>query len=76
MSGLSRPRSAARETFPVGVLRYMKKYGMTREDFQGTRYQRIKTIQKLMSDGRLNSDLRWTESKEAELETAGRRGSN
>lgn len=50
----------------------MKKYGMTREEFLGTRYQRIKTIQKLMSEGRLDGDLRWSEQTEPELQSAGR----
>ena len=54
----------------------MKRYGMTREDFVGARYQRIKTIQKLMSDGRLDGDLRWSEPKESELEAAGRSVTN
>ena len=54
----------------------MKKYGMTRQDFLGTRYQRIKTIQKLMSDGLLDGDLRWSEPKESELQAAGRSVTN
>jgi nucleoside-diphosphate-sugar epimerase len=54
----------------------MKKYGMNREDFLGTRYQRIKTIQKLMHDGRLNEDLRWSAGKESELEAACRPATN
>jgi nucleoside-diphosphate-sugar epimerase len=37
----------------------MKKYGLKREDFFGTRYQRIKTIQKLQREGRMDNDLRW-----------------
>ena len=54
----------------------MKKYGMTREDFSGTRYQRIKTIQQLMSSGRLDGDLRWSEPAEGELQAAGRQANN
>ena len=54
----------------------MKKYGMTREDFWGPRYQRIKTIQKLMGEGRLDGDLRWNESAEGELQAAGKQVRN
>jgi nucleoside-diphosphate-sugar epimerase len=37
-----------------------KKYGLDREDFLGNRYQRIKTIQKLQREGRVDAQLRWT----------------
>ena len=33
--------------------------GLTADEFLGPRYQRIKTIQKLQSEGRLNPNLRW-----------------
>jgi hypothetical protein len=33
--------------------------GLAADEFLGPRFQRIKTIQKLQSEGRLNSELRW-----------------
>jgi nucleoside-diphosphate-sugar epimerase len=36
-----------------------KNYGMDRDGFFGARYQRIKMIKKLQSDGRVNEQLRW-----------------
>lgn len=33
--------------------------GLTREQFLGDRYMRVRQIQKLQSDGRLDADLRW-----------------
>jgi nucleoside-diphosphate-sugar epimerase len=38
----------------------MKEYGLTQEDFVGSKYQRIKTIQKLQQQGQIDTDLRWT----------------
>ena len=37
----------------------MKEYGLTREDFLGSKYQRIKMIQKLQQQGQVDTDLRW-----------------
>ena len=37
-----------------------KKYGITLEDFEGPRYQRIGHIRKLIEDGTLDADLRFT----------------
>ncbi len=52
----------------------MKKFGLSQADFQGPRYQRIKTIQKLQQDGRLGSDLRWkTPAAEPALQPAGQK---
>jgi nucleoside-diphosphate-sugar epimerase len=51
----------------------MKKYGVKREEFQGPRYQRIKTIQKLQGEGRLDNDLRWkVAAPEAVLQGSGK----
>ncbi len=33
--------------------------GITRDDLEGDRYLRIKTIQRLLEQGRIDSDLRW-----------------
>jgi nucleoside-diphosphate-sugar epimerase len=35
------------------------RYGLRKEDFFGSRYPRIKYIQRLQSEGRLDADLRW-----------------
>jgi nucleoside-diphosphate-sugar epimerase len=37
-----------------------KRHGLTREQFLGDRYLRIKQILKLQADGRLDASLRWT----------------
>lgn len=37
----------------------MKRYGLTQQEFQGPRFQRIKTIQKLQHQNQLDNDLRW-----------------
>ncbi len=37
-----------------------KRHGVTLEEFEGPRYQRIAHIKKLLSEGHLNTDLRWT----------------
>ncbi len=52
----------------------MKELELTAEEFLGTRYQRIKTIQKLQADGRLDSDLRWSTLGVAELVPSNRQG--
>jgi len=51
-----------------------KKYGLTAQDFQGTRFQRIKHIQGLMNQGLLDNSLRWTDttSRGSELHEAGK----
>lgn len=47
-------RRAARELYEA-----YKAVGMTAEEFQGTRYKRLGTIQGLIAAGRLDDDLRW-----------------
>jgi nucleoside-diphosphate-sugar epimerase len=37
-----------------------KEFGMTLDEFEGWRFRRIGQIKRLMADGRLGSDLRWT----------------
>jgi nucleoside-diphosphate-sugar epimerase len=37
-----------------------KQIGVTLEDFEGPKYQRIAHIKELISSGRLNNELRWT----------------
>jgi nucleoside-diphosphate-sugar epimerase len=37
-----------------------RQFGLTREEFVGNRYLRIKHIQELQRSGRLDGDLRWT----------------
>jgi nucleoside-diphosphate-sugar epimerase len=37
----------------------MKRYELTQQDFLGSRFQRIKTIQKLQQQDQLDNDLRW-----------------
>lgn len=37
-----------------------RRYGLTRDDFFGPRYVRIKQIQRLQQEGRLDAALRWT----------------
>jgi nucleoside-diphosphate-sugar epimerase len=39
-----------------------KKYGLTLSDFEGPTYMRIQTVKRLQSEGKLDSDLRWTQS--------------
>src|SRR5262245_564748 len=39
---------------------HYKRDGLTIEDLSGAKYLRIKKIQSLMSEGRLNDELRWT----------------
>ncbi len=39
--------------------------GLTREEFQGHRYLRLKQINRLQSAGRLDSDLRWKQASPA-----------
>jgi nucleoside-diphosphate-sugar epimerase len=39
--------------------------GLTKEDFQGNRYLRLKQITKLQNAGRLGDDLRWTRAAQA-----------
>jgi nucleoside-diphosphate-sugar epimerase len=36
-----------------------QKIGLKQEDFEGPRYKRIDFLKQLLSDGRLNPDLRW-----------------
>jgi len=50
-------------TVPRGIAELVAAYraaGMTRADFQGARYLRIKRIQELQREGRLDAELRWT----------------
>jgi hypothetical protein len=34
--------------------------GLTRADLEGARYSRVKAIVRLLEEGRIDSDLRWT----------------
>jgi len=50
-------------TVPRGIAQLVAAYraaGMTRADFLGARYLRIKRIQELQREGRLDAELRWT----------------
>lgn len=48
-----------------------QKHGLTREEFLGGRYFRIKQITKLQQQGRLDSSMRWTEAvREEKFEAA------
>jgi nucleoside-diphosphate-sugar epimerase len=38
------------------------RYGMTHEEFTGARYLRLKRVQELQDDGRLDADFRWREA--------------
>ena len=38
-----------------------KKYGVKLEEFEGPKYKRIDHIKKLISEGKLDSTLRWVE---------------
>ena len=53
-----RPRWTVRKGMEE-LISAFKKCGLDREGFFGTRYQRIKTIQKLQRDGRVDGHLRW-----------------
>ena len=44
-----------------------KKVGLRVEDFEGERYKRIDHIQRLLSSGRLDSNLRWQTSSAVEV---------
>ncbi|HTR21206.1 MAG TPA: SDR family oxidoreductase [Gemmatimonadales bacterium] len=50
-------------TVPQGIAQLVAAYraaGMTRADFTGARYLRIRRIQELQAAGRLDAELRWT----------------
>ncbi len=49
-----------------------KTHGITLEDFEGPRYQRIGHIRQLLADGILGSDLRFTEACSAERARGGK----
>jgi nucleoside-diphosphate-sugar epimerase len=56
------PESQAQWTVRRGVTQLYTAFrdaGLTREQFLGDRYLRIKQIQKLQADGRLDGELRW-----------------
>jgi nucleoside-diphosphate-sugar epimerase len=56
------PEFAPQWTVRKGVeqlYRAFREAGLTRDQFLGERYLRIKQIQKLQADGRLDEDLRW-----------------
>lgn len=40
-----------------------REHGLTRAEFEGDRYLRIKHLVKLQTEGRLDADLRWTEAQ-------------
>jgi nucleoside-diphosphate-sugar epimerase len=44
------------------LLAAFERYGLSEEDFRGPRYLRIKQIQKLQGEGRLDQDMRWREA--------------
>ena len=49
-------------TVPRGIDQLVSAYrkaGLTREDLEGPRYQRVKQIKTLLDSGQLDSDLRW-----------------
>jgi len=57
-----RPRWTVREG--MEQLRHaFQRHGLTREEFQGDRYLRIKHLVKLQSEGRLDGSVRWTEAQ-------------
>jgi hypothetical protein len=48
-----------------------QRYGLTREQFLGDRYLRIKQILRLQAEGRLDASLRWlTPSQRANAQVA------
>src|SRR3546814_2545150 len=51
-------------TAPRGILELLEKYrttGLTLEDFEGSRYQRLAHLQALLSRHQLDESLRWIE---------------
>ena len=42
-----------------------QKVGLRLDDFEGTRYRRIKHLKKLMANGRIDENLRWLEPEVA-----------
>jgi nucleoside-diphosphate-sugar epimerase len=55
-----KPRWTLREGIEQLYAAYQS-HGLTSTEFLGPRYQRIKTIQKLQGEGRLDNNLRWLE---------------
>jgi len=55
-SRLVDPHLSAR---PGQRLTAYRRYGLTEEEFLGTKYLRIKHINKLQSEGQLDGSLRW-----------------
>jgi nucleoside-diphosphate-sugar epimerase len=56
------PDAAPRWTVPLGAEQLARAYeerGMTREDFAGPRYLRVKRVRELQDAGRLDDELRW-----------------
>lgn len=47
-----------------------RRYGFSREDFEGGRYLRIRHIQKLLAEGRLDEELRWRKGRSTEAAVA------
>ncbi len=61
------PEFSPRWTLADGVRQLVdayRRYGLTREDFDGERYQRLRRIQELRQFGRLDDQLRWVGSAE------------
>jgi hypothetical protein len=54
-----RPRWTVRRGITELIEAY-RRFGLTAEAFAGDRYQRLRRIQALRADGRLDSQLRWT----------------
>ena len=44
-----------------------QQFGLTMEEFEGSRYQRISHIRELLSSGKLNSELKWADNGKPEL---------
>lgn len=59
-------RRGARELYDT----YMK-FGLSLDDFEGPRYKRIAKLQRLIDDGRVDLDLRWTTAEAKERSLAG-----
>lgn len=66
------PEWQPRWTVPQGIAELYEAYkghGLTLDEFESTRYLRIKRVRSLQNEGRLSGDLRWT--KPAQRRTVG-----
>ena len=60
--GQALPKFRPRWTVAAGIAELLSAfgtYGLTRRDFLGTRFQRVRHVRQLQSDGRLDATLRW-----------------